>query len=73
MYSRLMIRTPRVLFGLLRVQLRPPPRPRSPSCPLETKEHLYLLVDNCTLDMQRGQDTASKLADLINGYPNATM
>eukprot|EP00903_Cladosiphon_okamuranus_P013042 g12167.t1 len=40
---------------------------------LKKLEHLYLMVDNCTLDMQRGQDTASRLADAINGYPNATM
>ncbi|CAM9280556.1 unnamed protein product, partial [Ectocarpus sp. 6 AP-2014] len=40
---------------------------------LKKLEQLFLMVDNCTLDMQRGQDTSSQLADAINGYPNATM
>lgn len=53
-----------------------------PLCPLKTTncnnkstttENLYLMVDNCTLDMQRGPDTSSKLADAINAYPNSTM
>ncbi|CAN0117644.1 unnamed protein product [Ectocarpus sp. 4 AP-2014] len=56
--------------ALLPMPLLPPPSP--PACP-QRKEQLFLMVDNCTLDMQRGQDTSSQLADAINGYPNATM
>ncbi|CAM9271567.1 unnamed protein product, partial [Scytosiphon promiscuus] len=40
---------------------------------LKKLEQLFLMVDSCTLDMQRGQDTSSNLADAINAYPNATM
>lgn len=39
------------------------------------EEHLFQMVDSCTIDMQSqpGLETSRKLADTINGYPNATM
>lgn len=41
--------------------------------PRPEKEQLFLMVDSCTLDMQRDDDTSANLAGAINGYPNATM
>ena len=63
------------LTDLPRIRFRLPSLPLASRRCFFRKEQLFLMVDSCTVDMQArpGQDTGRKLADTINGYPNATM
>eukprot|EP00752_Nemacystus_decipiens_P002649 g2479.t1 len=49
------------------------PAPRLSATELKKLEFLFRMVDDCTFHPRRDQDTPSRLADAINGYPNPTM